>query len=82
MFGIEIFDGYFLFLLTSLIKIAYNTLNIYRNQYDIYYDKVDIEILPSKLRVVYPCAWDYGSSGNDVIKGRSSDIPKIWEQQI
>ena len=82
MFGIEIFDGYFLFLLTSLITIAYNTPNLQRGEFDILDDKVDIEILPSKLRVVYPRAWDYGSSGNDEIRGPSADMPKGWGHQL
>ena len=43
--------------------------------------KVETQILPSKLRIVYPNNFgdDWGgASENDVVKGPSADIPKGW----
>ena len=49
--------------------------------YNIDDPKVETQILPSKLRIVYPNNFgdDWGgASENDVVKGPSADIPKGW----
>ena len=46
---------------------------------------VKTEILPSKLRIIYPRKWKPDASWaseNDYIKGPSADIPKGWGHQL
>ena len=55
-------------------------------EYSIDDPKLETQILPSKLRIVYPNNfgdddWS-GASENDLVKGPSADIPKGWGHQL
>ena len=53
-------------------------------EYHIDHSLVDLQILPSKLRINYPTNFKSGwyCDGNDCVHGPSADIPKGWGHQL